>query len=69
MQENYHDSSMITSSTYDETTKVMTVEFKNGTEYEYTGVEPDEYSNFIDASSQGKYFLENIKGKYAYSKK
>ena len=66
--ENYHDSSMIESSTYDTDSKTLTIEFKGGASYEYYNVDEDTYNGLCSAPSTGKYFGSNIKGSYDYTK-
>jgi len=42
----------------------MIVEFTNRGKYEYFDVPTDTIHEFINASSVGKFFNENIRGKY-----
>lgn len=42
----------------------MIVEFTNRGKYEYFGVPADTIQEFVNASSVGKFFNENIRGKY-----
>jgi hypothetical protein len=67
--ENSHSSSTISYSTYDPDTQVMTIEFMNGSIYEYANVPQDEYESFVNASSAGKYFGAHIKDIYNFNKK
>lgn len=54
-------SSMIASTTYTPTSFTLLVEFNNDTYYEYSGITEEEYTDFKNADSQGKYFLANIR--------
>lgn len=42
------------------------VHFNSGSTYVYDGVPQYEYENLMSASSHGRYFCNNIKGKYPY---
>jgi hypothetical protein len=59
------ESSMIKEVGYDAATQIMTIKFeKNDATYQYKGVSEDVYKALMAAESKGKYFLENIKGKF-----
>lgn len=60
-------SSNIVSIGYDETNKVLEVEFTGGAIYQYYNVPSDIYQNFIKAPSTGYYFSENIKTQFTYT--
>lgn len=49
---------------YDAKTKELRVEFKNKKIWEYEDVPKEVVDNLIGAESVGKFFNENIKGKY-----
>jgi hypothetical protein len=66
-QESLFESSMIQKCLYNFTTQTLKVKFKSGQLYEYLNVEPTTYDSMCNADSTGKYFIENIKGKYEYS--
>ena len=53
---------------YDASAKVLHVEFKNGTVYEYTGVPEDTYAALLGAESLGSYFHGHIRSEFPYSK-
>ena len=46
----------------------LVVYFVNGSIYVYYGVSEKIFSEFLAAYSKGGYFLDNIKGRYAYVK-
>lgn len=46
----------------------LTVQFKNGTSYSYSGVPADTHKKLMDAESVGKHFNEHIKGKFDHKK-
>lgn len=58
-------SSNIRSVGYDEARRVLEVEFNQGRIYDYAEVPRDVYEALIHAASVGRYFAENIKGRYA----
>lgn len=51
---------------YDPFMSNLTIEFHNGTKYEYVAVPKEEYEGIIKAASVGRYFQANIKGKYDF---
>lgn len=50
------------------TDEVLSVEFTNGTKYNYIGVPKNVYEEFMTAESKGKFFTQNIKSKFAFEK-
>ena len=48
--------------------KTLTVVFNNGREYDYEGVPASIFESFCNAASKGRYFHENINGRYNYSR-
>ena len=54
-------SSNILETIYETQKKDLTITFKNGRRYKYSGVMKEIYSGFEKAESQGKYFNEYIK--------
>jgi len=63
----------VTSSTidafgYDPALNELYVQFKSGSVYTYTQVEPEVYSALCEAESFGKFLNVNIKGQYEYIK-
>ena len=61
-------SSNITRTEYDTSTKKLFVEFKNGLKYEYDEVPHNTYTKFRLAESQGKFFSMEIAKKFKYKK-
>jgi hypothetical protein len=57
-------SSMISSAEYDEETQDLDIYFSDGKIYRFNLVPLEIVKEFKNASSQGKYFNANIKGKY-----
>lgn len=56
-----HQSTMITSSSYDTETRELMVTFTGGINYLYENVTNEDYTSFIDADSSGKGFNEFIR--------
>ena len=61
-------SSNINAIGYDPDSMKLTVEFKSGGTYEYAGVDPAMYTQFLQAESIGKFFHANIKGQFDHQK-
>lgn len=61
------ESSHVKGVAFDEETGQLVVSFGNAS-YSYENVEPTVANGFSQAISAGKYFDQNIKGKYAHKK-
>lgn len=48
--------------------KVLDALFHNGSRYRYRGVTPSVFSEFVLSGSMGKFFNQNIKGRYESEK-
>lgn len=46
---------------YNSTDRRLTVRFKNGYQYEVSGVSPEDYQAFIEAPSQGEHYHQVLK--------
>lgn len=53
---------------YDKKAKTLEVEFKSGSTYQYEDVSKKVFNELVHAFSVGKYFHENIKNNYVYTK-
>ena len=62
------DSSTISRMAYDEHRKVLSVEFKTGTRYEYFDVPPMIFAQMNGCASKGQYLATNIKGQFRYAR-
>jgi len=60
-------SSNLSSVGYDSQKKVLEVEFKNGSVYQYFEVPESKYAELIEASSVGSYFNTHIKNVFQYT--
>lgn len=62
------NSSMANAVGYDTDNNILQVEFHNGTVYQYSGVDEDTWEDLHQTDSIGKFFNENIRGKYQYER-
>ena len=53
---------------YEETSYTLTVEFKNGSIYDYYDVSVSVYESMKNASSKGKFLAQEIKGNFRYAR-
>ena len=60
------DSSSLRSVGYDASARVLEVEFRNGGVYQYLDVKDDEFEEFQDADSKGRYLNAEIKPTHRY---
>lgn len=61
-------SSNVAGFTYDQASRVLTVEFKNGTRYSYYDVPEGLFDGMKAAPSKGQFLAQNIKGKFRYAR-
>jgi hypothetical protein len=61
-------SSNLKKTEYDTETKMMVVEFLNGSRYQYEDVPHQIYTRFRLSESQGKFFSTEISKKYKFKK-
>lgn len=62
---------IVTSSLIDELSYengILVVYFKRGSVYVYVNVPENVFNDFLNAESKGRYFLNNIKERYVYTK-
>lgn len=60
-------SSNVASVGYDESLRILEVEFLNGAVYEYYDVPENVYQELVSASSVGGYLAQRVKKVYGYS--
>jgi len=58
------ESSVLQSASYDVTINLLTVTFKSGRSYDFFDVPPSIWEEFKKAESKGRFFTQNIKGKF-----
>ena len=61
-------SSNLKSVGYDESSKILEIEFHSGGVYHYYSVPSSVYQDLMIAPSHGKYFLAHIKDVYRYER-
>ncbi len=61
-------SSNIAAIAYASDTEVLSVNFLNGSTYEYYGVPQIVFDEFLTADSKGRYFNANIKGVFSFNR-
>jgi hypothetical protein len=60
-------SSNLRSVGYDDATRTLEIEFKNGV-YQYADVPLEVYQQLMSAASHGSYFIQNIRDAYSVSR-
>ena len=60
----FPDSSVLASAVFDEATNRLTVVFKSGRSYDFFDIPTDVWTGLKKADSKGRYFTQNIKGKF-----
>jgi KTSC domain len=61
-------SSAIRAIRYDAERRRLLVRFEDGDEYAFVGVPGEVHRSFADAESKGRFFAEEVRGKYPYNK-
>lgn len=61
-------SSNIEGAHFDSATGTLTVKFKSGGTYHYSGCNQDHYDGLCSADSAGKWFHQNIRGAFGHKK-
>jgi hypothetical protein len=46
----------------------LTVQFRDGSMYQYSDVSSDLYQEFVNSPSKGQFFRQNVKGVHEYIK-
>jgi hypothetical protein len=49
---------------YDDTTKILEIEFHTGLVYQYSAVPPKVYKDLMSSDAVGKYFSEKIRNQF-----
>ena len=62
------ESSNIARIAYDEVTRVLKVEFRNGGLYDYFDIPDIVFDGMRNAPSKGQYLAQQIKGNYRYAR-
>ncbi|MCA9933042.1 MAG: KTSC domain-containing protein [Ardenticatenaceae bacterium] len=61
-------SSNLASVGYDPESQILEIEFNSGRVYQYFDVPQDEYDGLMNADSHGRYFNQNIRDNYRYTR-
>lgn len=59
-------SSNLESALYDPDSRILTIRFHSGGEYQYSDVEPEVAKELTTTPRPGRYFADYINGRYAY---
>ena len=62
------ESKLLTSSAYDDGKHILYLRFRSGGVYRYFGFPEEQYREFLDAESRGRYFLSNIRNRFRYER-
>jgi hypothetical protein len=49
---------------YNESTKILEIEFSSGLVYQYSGVPPKVYADLMHSAEIGKYYSEKVRPKF-----
>jgi hypothetical protein len=49
---------------YDDSTKILEIEFHTGLVYQYSGVPPKVYADFMHSDEIGKFFSEKVRTQF-----
>jgi hypothetical protein len=60
------DSSSIRAAGYDSATRTLRLRYAGGRTYDYLGVPPDVFDDFLAASSKGQFVNWNVKPHYSF---
>jgi len=62
------ESKLLTSSAYDLENHILYLRFQSGDVYRYFDFPPEQYRQFLDAESRGRYFLAKIRNQFRYER-
>lgn len=62
------ESKMFLAAAYDAETHILYLRFRSGDVYRYFDVPRDEYREFLNAESHGRYFLDHIRDRFRYER-
>ena len=57
-------SRILRSVVYDDSTKILEIEFHTGLVYQYSGVPPKVYTDLMHSGEIGKYFSEKVRPRF-----
>jgi hypothetical protein len=62
------ESKLLASSAYDATKHTLYLRFHSGEVYRYFEFSQEQYREFLDADSRGRYFLNHIRNQFRYER-
>jgi hypothetical protein len=62
------ESKLLTSAAYDAENSILYLRFRSGDVYRYFDFPPEQYRQFLNADSRGRYFLANIRNHCRYER-
>ena len=62
------DSKMLSSVAYNAGKHILHLRFRTGEVYRYFDFSAEDYQEFLNADSRGKYFLANIRDQFPYER-
>ena len=62
------ESKLLASSSYDAGKHILYLRFRSGEFYRYFEFPPEQYREFLDAESRGRYFLSHIRNHFRYER-
>ena len=62
------ESKLLASSAYDAGKHTLYLRFRNGDVYRYFELSPEQYRDFLNAESRGRYFLSHIRNHFRYER-
>jgi hypothetical protein len=62
------ESELLAASAYDAEKQTLYLRFRSGEVYRYFGFPDDQYQDFLNAESHGRYFLSHIRNQFRYER-
>jgi hypothetical protein len=62
------ESKLFLSAAYDAETRILYLRFRSGDVYRYFEFPEDQYKDFLNAESRGRYFLAHIRDQFRYER-
>ncbi len=62
------ESKMFLSAAYDAEKRILYLRFRSGDVYRYSDFPQEQYQEFLDAESRGRYFLSCIRDRFRYER-
>jgi hypothetical protein len=62
------ESKLLASAAYNDQTHILYLRFHSGDVYRYFDFPAEQYQQFLNADSRGRYFLANIRNQFRYER-